>query len=834
MRYNDYCMKKILLEELGEIFAKGMNIRADIVPIIGKDSEDLLLDDGVIEDEMPVLPVMDQVLLPGVLLPIAATRQKSRRLLKENDSNGNHILVFTQKNTEEDPTDLDLYPVGVVAKVLKVFEIHGNVTVAVLQGVTRCHSIVLSRLDPYMVGHVTLAPENDENMATPMFKRRVKRLRTEYSELMKSRMQDEDFASMLGNIGSEKIFINFAASHMEVDATVKYQCLACEDYYARVNKMLEQMKTLKGIEELRREIDSKTQDVIGKQQREYYLRHQLDVIQEELGDQKKDEPWGANPDLDELNARAENAELVEPVKSLFEKEMKKMRRIPPMSPDYTTQLNYLETLLDVPWHKAVDEHFEIAEARRVMDADHYGIEKVKERIIEYLAVMKRQREHDIKPKAQVLCLVGPPGTGKTSICRSIAAAMGRPYRRVALGGLHDEAEIRGHRRTYIGALPGRIMQEMIKAEASNPVFVLDEIDKVQRSSFNGDPSSALLEVLDPEQNCHFHDNYIGVDYDLSQVFFIATANSLGEIHPALLDRMEVIEFSGYVLEEKLQIAQKHLLPRILKENAIDRRSLRVPEVVITKVINEYTREGGVRQLEKQLSKLVRHRIVMIESGGKSSATIHVDELKDVLGLPIHNSERSQREAREGVVTGLAWTPVGGEILFIESSLSKGKGTLTMTGNLGDVMKESATLAFEYLKSNGERFGVDVKKIESSNVHIHVPEGATPKDGPSAGITMFVAMVSAFTHRKVLPNIAMTGEITLRGDVTPVGGIKEKILAAKRAGITDIVLCEDNRRDVEDITSSYLEGLKFHYIKSMHEALPLSLVEGKSTLKSRRK
>ena len=834
MRYDNYHMKKILLEELGEMFAKGMNIRADIVPIIGKDSEDLLLDDGAIEDEMPVLPVMDQVLLPGVLLPIAATRQKSRRLLKEIDSNGSHILVFTQKNTEDDPTELDLYPVGVVAKVLKVFEIHGNVTVAVLQGVTRCHSLVLSRLDPYMVGHVSLAPENDENMSTPMFKRRVKRLRTEYSELMKSRMQDEDFASMLGNIGSDKIFINFAASHMEVDAAVKYQFLACEDYYSRVNKMLEQMKTLKGIEELRREIDSKTQDVIGKQQREYYLRHQLDVIQEELGDQKKDEPWGANPDLDELNERAEKVELVEPVKSLFEKEMKKMRRIPPMSPDYTIQLNYLETLLDIPWHKAVDEHFEIAEARRVMDADHYGIEKVKERIIEYLAVMKRQREHEIKPKAQVLCLVGPPGTGKTSICRSIAAAMGRPYRRVALGGLHDEAEIRGHRRTYIGALPGRIMQEIIKAEVSNPVFVLDEIDKVQRSSFNGDPSSALLEVLDPEQNCHFHDNYIGVDYDLSQVFFIATANSIGEIHPALLDRMEVIEFSGYVLEEKIQIAQRHLLPRILKENAIDRRSLRVPEAVITRVINEYTREGGVRQLEKQLSKLVRHRIVVMESGGKASVTMHVDEVKDVLGLPVHNSERSQREAREGVVTGLAWTPVGGEILFIESSLSKGKGTLTMTGNLGDVMKESATLAFEYLKSNGERFGVDVKKIESSNVHIHVPEGATPKDGPSAGITMFVAMVSAFTHRKVRPNVAMTGEITLRGDVTPVGGIKEKILAAKRAGITDIVLCEDNRRDVEDITSSYLEGLQFHYIKNMYEALPLALVEDKSTIKSKRK
>lgn len=808
------------------MIASGLNIRADIVPIIGKESEDLLLDDGLIEDELPVLPVMDQVLLPGVLLPIAASRVRSRKLLGEHKDSGSHILVFTQKNKEDDPSDLDLYPVGVVAKVLKVFDIHDNVTVAVLQGIVRCHSLVLTKRDPYMVGHVTIAPEDDASMKTPMFKRRVKRLRTEYSELMRSRTQDEDLGTMLTGIGSDKIFINFAATHMEVDADVKYEFLACDDYYKRVTKMLEQMRTLKGIEELRREIDSKTQDVIGKQQREYYLRHQLDVIQEELGDQNgENAAFGNNPDLDDLRTRAEKVDWDDHAKEVFDKEMRKMTRIPPMSPDYSMQLSYLETLLDVPWHKAVDENYDIPNARHVLDVDHYGIEKVKERIIEYLAVMKRQRERDVPAKAQVLCLVGPPGTGKTSICRSVASALGRPYRRVALGGLHDEAEIRGHRRTYVGAMPGRIMQEIIKAEAKNPVFVLDEIDKVQHNSFNGDPSSALLEVLDPEQNCHFHDNYLGVDYDLSHVFFIATANSLSDVHPALLDRMEVIDFSGYVLEEKMQIAKRHLLPRIMKENGVDGSSMKFSDATLSKVVNEYTREGGVRQLEKQLAKLVRHRVVAMETGDKQSSSLTVSEVRSVLGLPIHSSERSRRTAREGVVTGLAWTPVGGEILFIESSLSRGKGTLTMTGNLGDVMKESATLAFEYLKSNSKRFGIADKLIDESNIHIHVPEGATPKDGPSAGITMFVAMVSAFTHTKVRPNVAMTGEITLRGDVTPVGGIKEKILAAKRAGITDIILCHDNRRDIEDITPSYLDGVTFHYIGNMREALPLAMEGG---------
>ena len=813
---------KNAFDDLGEILSKDLNIRANIVPMIDAGDEDVLLHDDGIEQEMPVLPVLDQVLFPGVLIPIAAQRPKARQLLADVSGTETHILVFAQKTNNEDPDEHDLYPVGVIAKVLKVFNFRTDISVAVLQGIVRCHSLMVTRTAPYMWGCVQHAPESTEGLQTQAFSRKVKLLRKQYAEVMKSRFQDEELGQMLTGIGSDKIFINFAATHMDVEAELKYELLACDTYRSRVDKMLEQLNTLRGLDDLRREIDSKTKEEMERQQREYFLRHQMNVIQEELGANGNANPWG-DSEVDELRRRASEKVWPESVAATFEKEMHKLTHIQPMSSDYTVQLNYLETLLDLPWDVTAKQTFDIKEAREQMERDHYGIEKVKQRVVEYLAVLKRQSEKGRLAKAQVLCLVGPPGTGKTSVCRSIATALNRPYRRVALGGLHDEAEIRGHRRTYVGAMPGRIIQEIIKAGVSNPVFVLDEIDKVQTNSFHGDPSSALLEVLDPEQNCHFHDNFVNIDYDLSKVLFIATANSLSDIHPALLDRMEIINFSGYVIEEQLEIAQRHLLPRIMRENVVDRRTVRFSPEIVKQVINEYTREGGVRQLEKQLSKIVRHRIVQQETGETSKLMVSPEEVKDVLGLPIHNSEQAQDKPREGVVTGLAWTPVGGEILFIESSLSKGKGTLTMTGNLGDVMKESATLAFEYLKANGEEFGVKHQDLEKSNIHIHVPEGATPKDGPSAGITMFVAMVSAFAHRKVNPKVAMTGEITLRGDVTPVGGIKEKILAAKRAGITDIILCHDNRRDIEEIEPTYLAGLTFHYISSMSEALPLTLV-----------
>ncbi len=828
MKYTDF-------EELGEILAKGTNVKANIVPVVDEGDEDVLLNDDNIEDELAVLPVMDQVLFPGVLIPIAARRAKSRQLLEEVNGKDRHIAVFTQKGSEEDPTELDLYPVGVVAKVLKVFDIRrADTIVAVLQGVTRCHSLMITSKTPYMKGNVELAPESTDGMGTQAFHRKITLLRRQYGEMMKVRMQDEELAGMLTNIGSDKIFINFGATHMDVDAEVKYSFLACDSYRMRVDKMLEQLSTLKGLDELRREIDNKTKDELEKQQREYYLRQQMSVIQEELGGPGKSAFWGDNSgDVEELQKKASEKQWPESVAKVFDRELAKLSRIQPMSSDYTVQLSYLETLLEIPWpdnagkDTGAPEKYDIRHAREVMENDHYGIEKVKERIVEYLAVRKRQVERGVNAKAQVLCLVGPPGTGKTSICRSVAEALGRPYRRVALGGLHDEAEIRGHRRTYVGAMPGRIMQEIIKAGVANPVFVLDEIDKVQNGSVHGDPSSALLEVLDPEQNCHFHDNFINLDYDLSKVLFIATANNTAAIHPALLDRMEVIDFSGYILEEKLEIAKRHLLPRLMKDAVVDRRTMKFPPEVLTMVVNDYTREAGVRQLEKQLAKVVRHRVVQLESGESSKATVTSDEVQKVLGLPIHNSDRRLPEPREGVVTGLAWTPVGGEILFIEASLSKGKGTLSMTGNLGDVMKESATLAFEYIKTNCEQFCIKSKMLEDSNIHIHVPEGAVPKDGPSAGITMFVAMVSVLTHKKVRPEVAMTGEITLRGKVTPIGGVKEKILAAKRAGITDLILCEDNRRDVVEIEPRYLEGLTFHYIGEMSEALPLAL-EGKET------
>ena len=818
MKYNDF-------DEIGEMLAKGMNVRANIVPVVDEVDEDVLLNDDNIENEMAVLPVMDQVLFPGVLIPIAAKREKSRQLLNEVSGTNQHILVFTQKNDAEEPSELDLYPVGVVAKVLRVFSFKADITVAVMQGITRCHSLTVTAREPYMRGTVTMAPENSDGMDTQAFAKRVKLLRKQYGEMMKMRMQDEELAHMLTGIGSDKIFINFAATNLDIDVDQKYDLLVCDSYRERVNKMLEQLSTLKGLDELRREIDGKTKEELERQQREYYLRQQMSVIQEELGNNGHNAFWGDNQnDVDELRKRASEKNLPEHVAKVFDKELNKLSRIQPMSSDYTVQYSYLETLLDIPWTVAENAagNFDVAKAREVMERDHYGIKKVKERIIEYLAVRKRQAEKGVQVKAQVLCLVGPPGTGKTSICRSIAEALGRPYRRVALGGLHDEAEIRGHRRTYVGAMPGRIIQEIIKAGTPNPVFVLDEIDKVQGGNVHGDPSSALLEVLDPEQNCHFHDNFVNIDYDLSKVFFVATANNLGTIPPPLLDRMEVIDFSGYMLEEKLEIAKRHLLPKIMHDNVVDRRTMRFPDEVLTAIINDYTREGGVRQLEKQLSKVVRHRVVQLESGEKCKSTVTDEEVRKVLGLPIHNSERRRPEPREGVVTGLAWTPVGGEILFIEASLSKGKGTLSMTGNLGDVMKESATLAFQYIKSNAGRFGIKQETLEKSNIHIHVPEGATPKDGPSAGITMFVAMVSVLSHRKVRPEVAMTGELTLRGDVTPIGGVKEKILAAKRAGITDILLCHDNRRDIEEIEPAYLEGLHFHYIGEISEALPLAL------------
>ncbi len=792
----------------------GIMAHAEFIPLISKDEEEFLLTDDEVPEELPILPLRDNVLFPGVILPIAASRKKSVHLLNYANKKSLRIGVVTQISDTDNPTIDDMFNIGVVARILKVFDLPNGVTMGVVQGTRKFRLDAITSDEPYYVGKVSPIEENADIQHPKQYKSNLSLLRKQYVALLKSHGSNADPSSSIKNIGSDKILINFIASHLDISSAEKQMLLESPGYEDRLTLLLGFLNEEMQFAKVRDEIQDKTRSEMDKQQREYFLNQQMRVIQDELGGSP------AEQDVEELMERAAKKHWSDAVQDCFEKEVKKLQRTQPQSPDYTVQLNYLDLMLSLPWNEYSKDNLNIDHAKKTLDKDHYGIEKVKDRILEHIAVLSLKDDM----KSPILCLVGPPGTGKTSLGKSIAAAMKRKYVRVALGGLHDEAEIRGHRRTYVGAMPGRIIQSVKKAGTSNPVFILDEIDKVQSNSLNGDPTSALLEVLDPEQNSAFHDNYLDLDYDLSKVLFVATANSLSTIQPALLDRMEVIDVSGYILEEKLEIAKRHLIPRQLKEHGFKRSELSFSNELLVRLINDYTRESGVRQLEKNIAKIVRCAAVKKASGEPFEKKIAPESLKSMLGLPIHNSEHRGKDAKVGVVTGLAWTQVGGEILFIESSISKGKGTLTMTGNLGDVMKESATLAFEYLKSNCDTFGIDFKTIEESNIHIHVPEGATPKDGPSAGITMFVAMVSAFTHRKVRADFAMTGEITLRGAVTPVGGIKEKILAAKRAGITDILMCEDNRRDVEDINPEYLKGLTFHYINEMHEALPFILLE----------
>ncbi|MBQ4376293.1 MAG: endopeptidase La [Bacteroidales bacterium] len=793
---------------------------AEIIPIISKEDENFLLNERDIPDVVPILPLRQNVLFPGVILPVSAGRPKSVKLLKQAERRSLCIGVVAQTNDVENPTIDDLYRLGVLARVHKVFELPDGTTMAIVQGTQRFILQEITDDTPYLMGTVAVSPEIESGADDARRIRNLARqVRRQYSAVMASRTHSNGMDSSLKNIGSDKILINFVASHIDGTIPQKQDLLATDSYAKRGELLLQMMSDEMSFARVQNEVQERAKIEMDRQQREYFLNQQMRVIQDELGESPFDN------DIADLQARAEKKEWNVEVRSVFDKELGKLKHMHPQSPEYNVQLNYLDLMLDLPWNHISDDNLSVANARKVLNNDHYGIEKVKERVLEYIAILSLKNDM----KSPILCLVGPPGTGKTSLGKSIATALGRKYVRVALGGLHDEAEIRGHRRTYIGAMPGRIIQNIKKSGTSNPVFILDEIDKVQANSVHGDATSALLEVLDPEQNSAFHDNYLDVDYDLSKVMFIATANTLSTIQPALLDRMEIIELSGYVHEEKMEIAKRHLIPRQLKEHGMKKSDVVFDDDALSTIINEYTRESGVRQLEKTLAKIVRRRAVsMVEQeelqpAKKLSRKVSQQEIKTALGLPIHNSERSGKEPRIGVVTGLAWTSVGGEILFVESSLSKGKGQLTMTGNLGDVMKESATLAYEYLKSNAAEFGVSDEQLENQNIHIHVPEGATPKDGPSAGITMFIAMLSAFTHRKVNNHVAMTGEITLRGNVTPVGGIKEKILAAKRAGITDIILSEENRRDITDIEQTYLQGLTFHYINKMSEAIPIALL-----------
>ncbi len=789
----------------------------EVVPVNQNDNlEDFLFDlNPDCPDIIPILPMTGNVLFPGTITPINVSRTSSLKLLRQVAEKNVNIGVVTQRNETPDiPERSDLYDTGCLAQVVKIIEMPNNEVIGILRG---SGTFVLGDIvsnKPYLTGE--RQPSFTADMLpdiTREEKESIKILVRKYISFLKSVNPNDITIKTLREIRGPRMLTNFIASHIDMDVSYKQQLLEMPTFNERVLALIRHIKDMESIEDLRHEIQEKTQVTMDRQQREYFLNQQMHVIQEELGGGSND------AELKHMRERGRKMKWPEEVLHHFENEMNKLQRTPQASPDYSVQLNYLNFMLDLPWGVRGSFNSDLDKARRRLDSNHFGLDKVKERILEMMAVLNLTDQR----KSPVLCLVGAPGTGKTSLGKSIANALGREYVRVALGGVHDEAEIRGHRRTYVGAMPGRIINGMLKAKVSNPVFVLDEIDKVQANNFSGDPMAALLEVLDPEQNMAFHDNYLDVDYDLSGVLFIATANSISGIHPALIDRMEVIEVPGYIIEEKLQIAKQYLAPRQLKENGFKRGDFTFPVETIRNIVEDYTHESGVRQLDKMIAKLIRNRAVKVLSGEKPSKKIMPDELRPILGLPIHQSERRSPTPLVAVVTGLAWTQVGGTILFIEASTSKGKGNLSMTGNLGDVMKESATLAYEYIKANATKLSIDSSLFETLNIHIHVPEGATPKDGPSAGITMFTAMVSAFTGRKVRADYAMTGEITLRGSVTPVGGIREKILAAKRAGITDLVLCEDNRRDVEDIAQEYLKGLNFHYITEMSQVLPLVLI-----------
>lgn len=767
----------------------------------------------ILTNDIPILALRNMVLFPDVAIPVAVGRKKSLALIKAAQNKKLQIGVVCQKDeSDDDPGFAELHSVGVVAEIIKVLEFPDNTTNVILQGRHTFKLESITSETPYLKGNIQLIDEEFPMENDKEFEVLIDSLRDTtigMLEKMGGRMNELIFA--IKNIEHPVHLVNFLCVNSPLDAAIKQRLLSTFSIKQRALSLFSHMNREAQLVEIRADIESKTQRDISEQQRAHFLQQQIRTIQDELGDTD-------DQDIDNLYKRASEKKWGKEQQEAFEKEMKRLERLQPQSPDYSVQFNYIETLLDLPWGEFTTDNFNLDNAEKQLNKDHYGLDNVKDRILEHLAVLKLRGDM----KAPILCLYGPPGVGKTSLGRSIADALHRKYVRISLGGLHDEAEIRGHRKTYIGAMPGRIIQSLIKSKSSNPVFVLDEIDKLGKD-FKGDPASALLEVLDPEQNCHFHDNYIDMDYDLSNVMFIATANTLSTLSQPLLDRMELIEVSGYILEEKIEIAKKYLVPKQLVEHGFEKKEIEFPKATLTKIIESYTRESGVRTLDKKIAKVLR-RIAREKALGKEyPKSITPTLLKTYLGTEEFSSDKYEGNDQIGVVTGLAWTAVGGEILFIESSLSKGKGEkLTLTGNLGDVMKESAVIALQYLKANAAKFGIDETAFESFNVHIHVPEGAIPKDGPSAGITMATSLASSFTHRKVKDHIAMTGEITLRGKVLPVGGIKEKILAAKRAGIKEIILSKENRKDIEDIKEIYLKGLKFHYVSTIKDVLDIAL------------
>lgn len=794
-------------------FSKLFAGEPEFIPLL---NEDDTLDFGIkdLPSELPILPLRGNVFFPSVVMPITAGREKSINLIKEAYKKKLIIGVVAQKNDVDDPDFDDLYKTGTLARVVRTLNMPDGTTMVIIQGLDIFNLNSLTQNEPFLMGNASLNNDLAKNIPKNA-NALVAAMKDVYLKLIKlTPNMPTDVSFAVQNLNNPYFLLNYISAHLEIPLAEKQRLLETNDFTKRATKVLAILSKEVQMQEVKMQIQKKVSTDLDKQQRDYFLTQQLKTIQEELGGNPTEQA------VLELRDKARTKHWSKEIEEVFNKELVKLERMHSSSPDYSVQLNYLNFMIELPWNQYTKDNFDLHKAKEILDADHYGLEKVKERIIEYLAVLKLKGDM----KSPILCLVGPPGVGKTSLGKSIAKAIGRNYIRMALGGLNDESEIRGHRKTYIGAMPGRILKSINKAKSSNPVFVLDEIDKVSGMTVNGDPSSAMLEVLDPEQNTAFHDNYLDIEYDLSRVMFLATANTLNTVQPALIDRMEVINISGYIFEEKMEIAKRHLIPKQIKEHGLKKSQITISDEVLSKVINEYTRESGVRQLEKMIAKLVRSRAVELAKEEKYSKTIKIENLQKILGLPIADHNMHLEKDTVGVVTGLAWTQVGGEILFIEASTSKGKGTLTLTGNLGDVMKESATLAYEYLKAHSDMLGIDSTKFEETNLHIHVPEGATPKDGPSAGVTMFTAMVSIFTNRKVNSNFAMTGEITLRGKVTAVGGIKEKILAAKRSKITDIILSEENRRDIEDITKDYLEGLTFHYVENMIDIPSIVLVD----------